>query len=132
MAFLSAVGSGAPWKTRYIRFGKDNLLAYKNKEDGKAKFCYAFKDCKVSQLPESEVAEESTREESKQPYSAKRHTSQGTGGEEMRRPAMMVVKIEHKELETLFLRVDNDEQMKMVHGITFANSFGHSSSFVTH
>ncbi len=131
MSFLTIVGRGDRWKQRYIRFGKENLLAYKNKEDTKAKFCYAFKDCKIAPLANGrdEVTEraESTQEENKQPYSAKRHVSLGTDCDGRLKPAKLILKVEHRELETLYLRVESDIQMKMVRGITFADSLGHSS-----
>ena len=116
------IGDNGTWKTRYIKVGKEGLLAYKNKTDAKAKFCYFFSECKLNLAPESDCAStlEFPKEEAKAYAVIKRRQSMDPMWL-YKVSRKFIFRIEHPELETLSLKIENKEQMRLLEVIKLGN-----------
>jgi len=122
---LLKFGSGN-WKFKYVRICKDNLFIYKKRGDAKAKFCYQFDESKLflenfTKSTEPFLVKTSCKEELKE-FSAKLKRQHTWTSELAAERKTFVLRIEHRDLETLYLKLENEDQMKLVEVMKFNNS----------
>ncbi len=95
---LGAVGK---WKFSYLRLFRGKLFVFTRKEDTKARHCYQLSECSVQKLqPEARISamEELSRSDSLDSKQAEPAESSSA-----------IVKVEHKEIETMYIRVEGRE-----------------------
>ena len=95
---LIKIGSNGKCKTKFVKVFSNNLLVYNHKGDEKAKFCYPLQECKI-------ITQRNTPSSTKP---IKRNKSSYALEENMvPLDSCYRVSIEHPQLETLYLFVQN-------------------------
>ena len=89
------LGAQGKWKARFVKLCGGKLLVFNKSGDRKARYCYELSECALSYTDEP-VA-------NVLPIGSGRHYS-------CDKMPNYVIRIEHRELETVYVRVESEEQ----------------------